>query len=152
MGPLTLMKLNHVSSTNYLTCAVDVYSFGMPRPKSYFQLIMWVVIRPLCMNQKQPWFWIPFCRLPCQWTLDSGFRSLEGFWILRTKLWIPNPRISDSTGKNFMYSGIWITLRGAILDHFTFLGNCPRNNNNNNNNGIYIALIHRCSTPSLRQH
>ena len=113
MGPLTLMKLNHVSSTNYLTCAVDVYSFGMPKPKSYFQLIMWVGIRPLCSNQKQPWFWIPLRRLPCQRTLDSGFQSLEGFWILGTKLWIPNPRISDSTSKNFPDSETPITLHGC---------------------------------------
>ena len=113
IGPLTLMKLNHVSSTNYLTCAVDVYSFGMRRRKSYFQVIMWVSIRPLCSNRKLPGFWIPLCRLPCQWTLDSGFQSLVGVWILRAKLWIPKPGISDSTSKNFPDSETRITLHGC---------------------------------------
>ena len=48
-----------------------------------------------------------------QWNLVSGFQSLVGFRIPWVVLRIPNPRISDSTSKNFPQSGIGISLHEA---------------------------------------
>ena len=45
-------------------------------------------------------FWIPF---------------LAGSWIPKARFWIPKPSIPDSTSKNFLDSGIRITLHGAII-------------------------------------
>ena len=46
--------------------------------------------------------------------LDSGFQSLVVFRILSAGFRIPKPRISDSTSKKFVVSGIRIPLHGAI--------------------------------------
>ena len=55
-------------------------------------------------------YWIPCHRLRipgtgfrilCQWNLDPGFQSLEGFQSPWDVLQIPKPRIPDSTSKNF---------------------------------------------------
>ena len=55
------------------------------------------------------------------YTILNGFwiHSSAGFWILKAGFWIPMPSIPDSTSKNFLDSGIRITLHGAILTlHF----------------------------------
>ena len=44
---------------------------------------------------------------------DSGFPFLAGFWIPKAGFWIPEPSIPDSTNKNFLDSGIRITLHWA---------------------------------------
>ena len=45
--------------------------------------------------------------------VDSGFPFLAGSWIPKAGFWIPEPSIPDSTNKNFLDSGIRITLHGA---------------------------------------
>ena len=55
----------------------------------------------------------------CYSNLDSGFQSLVGLWISSVVFWMPKPRISDSTIKNFLYSGIRIPFHGAR--YFIFL-------------------------------
>ena len=42
--------------------------------------------------------------------VDSGFPFLAGSWIPKAGFWIPEPSIPDSTSKNFLDSGIRITL------------------------------------------
>ena len=48
------------------------------------------------------------------WNMNSRFHSLMGFRIPWAVFWIPKPRISDSTRKNFTDSRIRIPLQGAI--------------------------------------
>ena len=59
-----------------------------------------------------PWipdssYWIPDL---FHWNSDSGFQLSVGFQIPTAVFRIPNPRIPDSTSKNFLDSGIRIPL------------------------------------------
>ena len=57
---------------------------------------------------------MPFMRFEMDFQ-GNGFwiHSLAGFWILKAGFWIPMHSIPDSARKNFVDSGIWITLHGA---------------------------------------
>ena len=47
--------------------------------------------------------------------LDSGLQKLVEFQIPKAGFWIPKPKIPDSTSKNFLDSGIRITLHEAKI-------------------------------------
>ena len=49
------------------------------------------------------------------WSARSMWSAV---WILKAGVWIPMPGIPDSARKNFLDSGIWITLYGAIFGYF----------------------------------
>ena len=49
------------------------------------------------------------------WSVRSMWSAV---WILKAGFWIPMPGIPDSARKNFLDSGIWITLYGAIFGYF----------------------------------
>ena len=61
--------------------------------------------------------------------VDSGFPFLAGSWIPKAGFWIPEPSIPDSTSKNFLDSGIRITLHGAKHCYNNSLGHVPCRSN-----------------------
>ena len=88
-----------------------------------------VTVVPYKCIQHRFGLWIPDPIL-CQWNLDSGLQSLVVFRIRRAVFLIPKPGIPDSTNKIFSYPGYGflkqkfpgfrISLKGAILDNFSF--------------------------------
>jgi len=59
-----------------------------------------------------------------QWDLDSGFQSLKGFRIPWVVFRIPKSRIPDPTNKNFLDSGISISLHEATPGFLIFVEWC----------------------------